>query len=107
MSVSPSIVPRGDGDTVILVLDHLGHHGEVWRETPAGIDLELVIADLLEGQYHNPVRVAAFNTTEGWSRDVSEYVAREVRRLSDLRGIELSLGVEEFVMRHDKVGLQR
>jgi hypothetical protein len=107
MSVSPPIVPRGDEDTVILVLDHLGHHGEVWRETPAGIDLELVIADILEGQYHNPVRVAAFNITEGWSRDVSEYVAREVRRLSDLRGIELSAGVEEFVMRHDKVGLQR
>ena len=107
MSAGPSIVPRGGGDTVILVLDHLGHHGEVWRETLAGIELDLVVADFLEGQYHNPVRVAAFNTTEGWSRDVSEYVAREVRRLSDLRGIELSVGVEEFVMRHNKVGLKR
>ena len=98
MSGAPSIVPQDE--TVFLVLDHLGHHGEVWRETAAGIDLELVIADLLEGQYHSPVRVAAFNTAEGWARDVSEYVAREVHRRSNLI-IEPSPGVEEFVLRHE------
>src|SRR5258706_16190904 len=42
--------------------------------------LETVVADLLDGQYSNPVRVVGFNTAEGWSRDVSEDVAREVRR---------------------------
>ena len=55
----------------------------------------------MEGQYHNPVRVAAFNTTEGWSRDMSENIAREVRRRRELRGIDLSPGVEGFVMRHE------
>jgi hypothetical protein len=35
-----------------------------------------VVKDLLQGQFHNPVRVAAFNTVEGWSADASEDIAR-------------------------------
>ncbi|HVI77997.1 MAG TPA: hypothetical protein VM715_07505 [Candidatus Acidoferrum sp.] len=42
--------------------------------------METVIADMLDGQYKNPVRVVGFTTAEGWSRDVSEDVAREVRQ---------------------------
>jgi hypothetical protein len=34
-----------------------------------------VIADLLSGQYKNPVRIVAFNTVEKWSQDISEDVA--------------------------------
>jgi hypothetical protein len=37
-----------------------------------------MIEDLLTGQYNKPVRVVAFNTAEGWSRDVSEDVAWEI-----------------------------
>jgi hypothetical protein len=33
--------------------------------------LETVVADLLDGQYKNPIRVVAFNTAEKWSKDVS------------------------------------
>jgi hypothetical protein len=32
-------------------------------------DLETVMTDLLDGQYSKPIRVVAFNTAEGWSRD--------------------------------------
>jgi hypothetical protein len=32
----------------------------------------------MEGQYSNPVRVIAFNTAEGWSRDVSGEIADEI-----------------------------
>jgi hypothetical protein len=35
---------------------------------------------LLEGQYENPVRIVAFNTAEGWSRDVTFDIADELRR---------------------------
>ncbi|MEH2480527.1 hypothetical protein V1282_003884 [Nitrobacteraceae bacterium AZCC 2146] len=42
----------------------------------------------------------AFNTVEGWSRDVSKDVAREVRRRADLAYDELTGVVEEFVTRH-------
>ena len=48
-------------------------------------DLETVIQDLLSGEYRNPIRVVAFNTAERWSEDVSEDVARELRRRCDLQ----------------------
>jgi len=35
---------------------------------------------LLAGEYNEPVRIIAFNTAEGWSRDVSVEIADEVRR---------------------------
>jgi hypothetical protein len=45
-----------------------------------------VIRHLLEGQYSNPVRIVGFNTAEGWSRDVSEDVAKELRSRCDAEG---------------------
>ena len=62
---------------------------------------ETVIRDLLDGQYSNPVRVVAFNTAEGWSRDVSGDVADELRRRSDFQLRELSESIQEFVQRHE------
>src|SRR5258708_27333457 len=75
---SPSIVPPGEDHDVYLVLDDFGGRiGQSWRETDVGhTDLETLIEDLLEDQYSNPVRIVAFNTAEGWSRDVSEEVAQ-------------------------------
>jgi hypothetical protein len=35
---------------------------------------------LLDGQYESPVRIIAFNTAEGWSRDVTIDIADELRR---------------------------
>jgi hypothetical protein len=71
---SPSIVPPGNDQDVYLVLDDFrGRIGSAWRETDAeAARLETVIAYLLDGQYSSPVRVIAFNTAEGWLRDVSE-----------------------------------
>jgi hypothetical protein len=40
----------------------------------------------MSGQYSNPVRVIAFNTVEHWAEDVSEDIAREIRRRVDLAG---------------------
>ena len=77
---TPTIVPGGDGETVYLVADDFGHHGRCWRETDIKqTDLENVIVDLLKGEYSDPVRVISFNTAEGWSRDISEQVASELR----------------------------
>ena len=66
----------------MLVLDEFGGRiGQAWRETDAeAARLETVIADLLDGQYSSPVRVIAFNTAEGWSRDVTTDIADELRR---------------------------
>jgi len=86
MSRSPSIVPEAVDLDVHLVLDDFGALGRAWPETDeAEIDRETVIVSLLDGQYANPVRVIAFNTVEGWSRDVSEDIADElVLRLASI-----------------------
>jgi hypothetical protein len=34
----------------------------------------------MDEQYSSPVRIVAFNTSEGWSRDVTMDIADEVRR---------------------------
>ena len=103
MRTSPSIVPRDDDQDIYLVMDDFGGRlGLVWRETgPDSTDFEIVIRDLLDGQYSNPVRVVGFNTAEGWSRDVSEDVANELRRRCDLELRELPLNIQEFVERFE------
>jgi hypothetical protein len=80
MRTSPSIVPGDDDQDIYLVMDDFGGRlGLAWRETdPDSTDFEIVIRDLLDGQYSNPVRVVGFNTAEGWSRDVSEDIANEL-----------------------------
>lgn len=98
----PSIVPAGDDQTVYLVKDDLGHLGAVWREADAEItDLETVITDLMAGEYNDPLRVIAFNTTERWSEDVSEDVAREIRRRFDLQLADAPSGLQDFVERNE------
>jgi len=63
-------------------------------------DLETVITDLLDAQYRNPVRVVGF-TAEGWTRDLSEDVADEIRRRCDLQMTEVPANLQEFVDRHE------
>jgi hypothetical protein len=103
MRASPSIVPRDDDHDVYLVMDDFGGRlGLAWRETaPDSTDFETVIRDLLDGQYSNPVRVVGFNTAEGWSRDVSEDVANELRRRCDLERRDLPPNIQEFVERFE------
>jgi hypothetical protein len=80
MRASPSIVPHGADQDTYLVLDDFG--GQIfWSETDAdSADRETLIRDLVDGQYGSPVRIVAFNTSEGWSRDVTMDIADELRR---------------------------
>ena len=81
MRGSPSIAPHGPQQDTYIVLDDFGSLGRAWRETDeAGANRAALIRNLLDGQYENPVRVVAFNTTEGWSRDVTVDIADELRR---------------------------
>jgi hypothetical protein len=81
MPRSPSIVPDDPNRDVYLVLDDFGSLGRAWRETDeAGTNRVWMIRSLLEGHYENPVRIVAFNTAEGWSRDVTVDIADELRR---------------------------
>ncbi len=99
---TPSIVPNGEDQNVYIVLDDFGSNGRAYRETDVErVDLEAVIMDMLDGQYHNPVRVVAFNTVEKWSQDVSGDVAHELRRRCDLQLRDVPFYLEEFVERHE------
>jgi hypothetical protein len=65
--------------TVYLVLNDF-RTGLAYLETAADeADRETVIRNFIGGQYSDALRVIAFNTAEGWSRDVSEDIARGAR----------------------------
>jgi len=108
MRQSPSIVPDALDRDVYLVLDDFGSRlGRSWRETDeAGTDRATMIRHLLEGQYSSPVRIVAFNTAEGWSRDVTEEIAAELaqawlaKACAD-RG-EMPPSIAEFIADHTR-----
>ena len=98
MRTSPSIAPHGPQDTYLVLDDFGGRIGGAWRETDEqATDRETLIRDLLAGEYNNPVRIVAFNTAEGWSRDVTVDVADEVRRRY-VESDELSESVLAFLV---------
>jgi len=86
------------------VVDDLGRLGRVWREADfEATDFATVVSDLLEGQYKNPIGIFAFNTAEGWARDVSADVAAELRRRCDLQLRDVPATLQDFVDRHDAI----
>jgi hypothetical protein len=93
---TPSTVPYGADQTVYLVVDRFGGLGNVSREVER-TDLESIIADLLAGQFNDPIRVVAFNTLEHWSEDVSAHIAREIQTRCDIEGEGLPDHLQEFV----------
>ena len=100
-SWTPSIVPNDNDKTIYLVVDDFGRDGLSFHETKLDrTDLESVITDLMAGQYENPNRVVAFNTAERWANDVSEDIAREIRRRADVAYEDVSSIIEDFVTRH-------
>jgi hypothetical protein len=103
MRRSPSIVPEDDTPDVYLVLDDFGGRiGRAWREMEEeATERATLIRDLLEGQYSDPVRIVAFNTSEGWSRDASEEIATELLDRCADRG-EVPQSLEHFLERYHR-----
>lgn len=102
MHSSPSIVPDSDDRDIYIVLDDFGGRlGRAWRETDEErTHREMLITDLMTGQYSNPARVVAFNTAEGWSRDVSEEIADQLVRWYAEQDKEVPPTLEDFVERY-------
>jgi hypothetical protein len=79
--------------TVHIVLNDFGPLGRAYVETDetdeTQADEATVVEDILSGQYSHPIRVVAFNTAEGWARDVTEDIANAVlsKAQSDQRSI--------------------
>ena len=65
--------------TVHIVLNDFGPLGRAYVETDeTQADEATIIDNILRGEYSCPLRVVAFNTAEGWARDVTEDIARAV-----------------------------
>jgi hypothetical protein len=104
MRSSQSIVPE-TGQDVYLVLDDFGRPvGRAWRETAEeDANHETLIRDLMDDQYTCPTRVVAFNTAQGWSRDVTKDIADELRRrFAEYDEVPASVG--EFLATTNRCG---
>ena len=79
---SSTILQEASWEDSYLVLDDFGGlQGRVWCATREGdANRNALITDLMTGLYYHPVRIVAFNTAEGWSRDVTIDIADELRR---------------------------
>ena len=98
MRRSPSIIPDGTDRDVYLVLDNFGALGRSWREIDEEeTDRATLMRSLLGGQYNAPVRVIAFNTVAGWSRDVSAEIADE---LAQSWVQDIPVGLQDFIQRY-------
>ena|SRR5437764_7315900 len=97
-----SLAPEHQSDvTVHIVLDDFGNSGRAYRETAEGAaDFNTVLDDLMAGQFNNPVRVIAFNLSEGWSRDVSDHVAWELLKRVAQEDKPLAHAARRFVEFH-------
>jgi hypothetical protein len=94
-----TLVPTPTSEPVYLVLDDFGQLGRVWFETAeTEANESTIIEDIITGQYERPVRVVAFNTDEGWSRDVSQEIAAKLLDLHD-QGRLLGEAARDFVER--------
>lgn len=105
---APSIVPndRLDRDFYIVLEDF--EDGATFRETDEGLDYPTLITDLLSGQYGQVLRVVAFNPHEGWSRDASENIARELERHISRLNLTIANSLQDFIEGQlgRKVGVQ-
>ena len=81
MRHSPSMVPEPGKDIYLVLDDYGGRLGHAWRETAEeDANHDTLIRDLMDDQYSHPTCIVAFNTAEGWSRDVTADIADELRR---------------------------
>ena len=56
-----------------------------------------VVANMLAGEYDRPLEVVAFSVSEGWSRDVSEDIARLIVDRARSEGKTIPTGTRRFV----------
>jgi hypothetical protein len=91
--MSPPLVPRLNQE-IHFVLCAFGKHGQAYVETdPGQTDRQTVIRNFIAGEFDHPISVLACNQAEGWARDVSESIAREIMQVD----VELTDATREFV----------
>ncbi len=99
---------QSDDVTVYLILEDFGQLGRAFLESDiAEADRETIIRKFISGQYEKALRVVAFNTAEGWSRDLSEDIAGEVLDRAYDADETLTEGTKRFIDRQVNPGEKR
>jgi hypothetical protein len=74
--------------------------GRAWRETDDGDNegtyRDMLIRDLLDEVYSSPVRIVAFNTAEGWSRNITTEIDAELKQRRD-KGENIPVSVQHLL----------
>ena len=99
---TPLAPRRGPGFdvTVYIVLNDFGPLGRAYVETDeVEADEATVVEDIMSGQYSHPVRVVAFNTADGWARDVTEDIARAMLSKASTERHSIAIVAQEFLVR--------
>jgi|HubBroStandDraft_1064217.scaffolds.fasta_scaffold690481_2 hypothetical protein len=103
----PPLYPKDDV-TAYIVVEDFGDLDRAFLETDlAEADLGTIVRNMISGEYRDPLRVIAFNTVEGWSRDVSEEIAYDVLDRAYDADTTLSAGAKRFIDRHVTPGAKR
>ena len=91
--------------TIYLVLNDFGRLGRAYVETDeAQADEATIVENILSGQYSQPLRVVAFNTAEGWARDVTEDIARAALSKAQSERRSIASLPQEFLERNARSG---
>jgi hypothetical protein len=77
-----------------------------WRLAPLEDTIDSVVEDLLEGQYNNPVRVIGFDPADRTRRDVTQLVARKLRRRCADQSRETPEFLQQFLVGSDRPMLE-
>jgi len=86
--------------TVYIVLNDFGPLGRAYVETDeTHANDATIIEKILSGQYTQPLRVVAFNTVEGWARDVTEDIARAALSKTQSERRPIARAAQEFLRR--------
>ena len=94
------LAPREPDVTVYIVLNDFGPLGSAYCETDeAEADRATIVENILSGQYSHPLRVVAFNTAEGWARDVTEDIAHAVLSKAHSEPRSIGIAAQEFLVR--------
>jgi hypothetical protein len=100
-------LPGNDTDVYIVIAD-FGTNGRSFLETDVTqADRATVVSNMIAGEYRDRLRVVAFNTVEGWSRDVSEEIAYDVLDMAYDADTTLSASAKRFIDRHVIAGAKR
>ena len=86
--------------TVHIVLNDFGPLGRAYVEADeAQADEATIIKNIHSGHYSHPLRVVAFNTAEGWSRDVTEDIAQAVFNKAQNEYRPIPIVAQDFLVR--------